>query len=182
MRGGIEPSSTAPQTAARRATGQGRAGGGGGRRGQGLAALIALVPLLASAQQSPEPTGFWLTEEETAVIEIRERAGTLRGRIHWIEPGGRRFDNENPDPDLHDRPLCGLEILSGFERNPDRSAEWRAGEIYAADEGKTYSARIRVRDPEELDLRGYVGISLFGRTQTWTRVRDDDYPRCEPPA
>lgn len=147
-----------------------------------LAALL-LTGLAApeSAAQGPDPTGLWLTEDETAVIAIQECPDGLCGEIHWLAEEGREYDDENPDPDLRDRPLCGLEILSGFERHPRRDYEWRDGEVYAADEGRTYSGRIRVEGADELELRGYRGVALIGRSQMWVRVSEDDYPRCEPP-
>ena len=153
----------------------------------GLATLLVALPALtpgsppAPPPVQPDPTGLWITEEETSVIRIQECDAGLCGDIHWLAPDARQFDTENRDRSLRDRPLCGLEILRDFEQNPDNPAEWRDGEVYAADDGRTYSARIRVQGPDELELRGYRGIALIGRSQTWVRVDQEDYPRCEPP-
>ncbi len=129
-----------------------------------------------------DPAGFWLTEEETAVVRIERCDEGLCGWIHWIDEGGRTVDDLNLDRSLRTRPLCGLRILSGFEQNPGNPAEWRGGEVYAADDGRTYSARIRMEAPDRMDLRGYRGITLLGRSQAWVRVPGDEYPRCEPSA
>jgi uncharacterized protein (DUF2147 family) len=158
-----------------------------------LAALLpaALVPAAlpppdpgpASAPvQEPAATGLWLIEAETAVIRIERCDEGICGAVHWIAEGGPVRDEQNPDPELRSRPLCGLRILEGFERNPDDATEWGGGELYAADEGSTYRGRIRVAGADRLDLRGYVGIPLFGRSQTWVRVSEEDFPACEPPS
>ncbi len=153
-----------------------------------LLAGCLLLPMGLTAVTSPvepdtlpDPTGLWLTEDENAVIAIEWCADTLCGTIHWMEAEAPGTDVENPDESLRDRPLCGLEILSGFTPNPDREGEWEDGEVYAADEGSTYSGRIRMEDPDRLELRGYRGITLFGRSQSWVRVDEEDFPRCTPP-
>lgn len=131
-----------------------------------------------------DPTGFWLVEDETAVIHIEECDAGICGLIHWLDPegDGEVYDVENPDEELRDRPLCGLEILRDFERDPDDPGRWEDGEIYAPDDGRTYSARVEVQGPDELEVRGYRGIALIGRSQTWTRVSPENFPECEPPA
>ena len=78
-----------------------------------------------------------------------------------------RLDAENPDPALRSRPLRGLVIMTGFRYEGD--GEWTGGRIYDPNSGNTYKGTIRVVDSITLKLRGYVGISLLGRTDTWTR-------------
>lgn len=147
-----------------------------------LATSLATPPAGPGANAVSDPTGFWLTEEETAVVRIERCDEGLCGWIHWIAEGGRTEDDLNVDRSMRTRPLCGLQILSGFEQNEGNPAEWRQGEVYAADDGRTYSARIRMEEVDRMDLRGYRGITLLGRSQTWTRVPGDDYPRCRPPS
>ncbi len=147
-----------------------------------LAASLAPPPAEPRAGAVTDPTGFWLTEEETAVVRIERCDEGLCGWIHWIAEGGRTVDDLNVDRSMRARPLCGLQILSGFEQNEGNPAEWRQGEVYAADDGRTYSARIRMEKADRMDLRGYRGITLLGRSQTWTRVPGDEYPSCRPPS
>ena len=132
----------------------------------------------------PDPTGLWLVEDETAVITIEECEAGLCGAIHWLDPEGEGevYDVENPDEELRERPLCGLEILRDFERDPDDPGHWEDGEIYAPDDGRTYSAQVTVQGSDELEVRGYRGIALIGRSQTWTRVSSEDFPECDPPS
>ena len=146
------------------------------------AALLLTAGPVAAQDGDLDPTGLWLTAAESAVVEIERCDDELCGRVYWLEDDAALYDEENPDRDLRDRPLCGLPILWGFEQNPDRPGEWRDGQVYAADDGNTYSARIRVQDAGELELRGYRGIALFGRSESWTRVSSDDFDRCEPPS
>ena len=71
-------------------------------------------------------------------------------------------DLHNPNPSLRGRPLCGLNIGTGFTRSAP-------GKLYDPTSGKTYKGSMTL-DGARLKLRGYVGISLFGRSETWTRV------------
>lgn len=139
------------------------------------------TPVLHLMPDTLDPSGLWLTEDSSAVIRIEDCGEELCGFIHWLPAQAPEFDRQNPDEDLQDRPLCGLPLLWGFTRNPDRSLEWKDGQLYAADEGNTYSGRIRLEDPDRLELRGYRGIPLFGRSQTWTRASPEAYPPCDPP-
>ncbi len=68
---------------------------------------------------------------------------------------------------MRNRPLIGLEILSGFEYAGD--GRWTGGTIYDPDNGKTYRCKLRFVDRDTLEVRGYIGISLIGRTEVWKR-------------
>ncbi len=137
-----------------------------------LAVLVAAaVPPGARAQQPPI-LGRWLSQSGKGVIEIYRCAEKLCGKLIWIaEPirdGAPATDRNNPDPALRQRPLCGLVMLGGFV--PIETNRWGEGWIYSPENGKTYRAQMRIDGPNVLKLRGYVGIPLFGETQTWTRA------------
>ena len=87
-------------------------------------------------------------------------------------PSEREFDDRNPDPALRSRPLDGLAIMTGFEYAGD--GRWQNGTVYDPNSGKTYKCSITLIDDNTLKLRGYIGIALFGRSETWTR--DDPDP------
>lgn len=148
-----------------------------------VAALLGGVFAFAAgqAEAAPDPRGFWLTENERSIIELYDCESGLCGRIAWIIEGGMQYDTANPDDSLHDRPLCGLDILRDFQPDSRDDAKWVDGEIYKADDGDVYSARLRMVAEDVLDVRGFVGISLFGSSQDWTRVSADDFERCAPP-
>jgi uncharacterized protein (DUF2147 family) len=141
--------------------------------------VLALGPMAVADSPAPAaPLGRWLTESKRGVIEIYRCGEALCGRLVWmIEPvrrGAPALDDNNPEPALRQRRLCGLTMLGGF-----RAAEpghWEEGWIYDPDSGKTYHATLAL-DGEALHLRGYVGIPLFGETQTWTRP-DPRYGSC----
>jgi uncharacterized protein (DUF2147 family) len=125
------------------------------------------------------PTGLWLTENQRSVIDLHQCPGSkeLCGKIHWIIKDGMQFDTKNPDESKHTRPMCGLTILTGLKMNQDGT--WSGGKVYKADEGDTYDAKLEVLSPTKLEMRGFAGISMFGKTQTWTKVSGKDYPRCK---
>lgn len=135
----------------------------------------------ANAQEVYNPTGYWLTENERAVIYVKECDAGLCGSIHWIIEGGMQFDKFNPDINRQKDPLCRRQIMSGFSQNAQNPNKWGGGEIYKADEGDTYNANLTVLSEDKMKLRGYVGISLLGKTQTWTRVSNENYSQCRQP-
>ncbi len=83
--------------------------------------------------------------------------------------GKPEIDDKNPDQNLAKRPVIGLEILKGFTYSND--GVWEGGTIYDPKTGKTYSCKISMIDPNQIHVRGFVGISILGRTETWSRVR-----------
>ena len=128
------------------------------------------LPALASSAE-----GDWLTQNKRSVIHTYECDEGLCGKIHWIIEGGMQHDTKNPVMKDRTRPMCGLKILWGFEKD---GSDWDSGKIYKADEGDTYSANIEIKDENTLSLRGYIGIPLFGKSQEWKRVSPDDYKEC----
>lgn len=124
-------------------------------------------------QVSKDPRRVWLTQDGKAKVKIESCPGnsrTLCGSIVWLkepknERGEEKQDVNNPDESLRNRPLMGLHMLKNFHQQGD---EWVDGEIYNPKNGKTYSCTMYVNEQGQLDLRGYVGIKLFGETQIWT--------------
>ena len=94
------------------------------------------------------------------------------GKIIWLknptENGKQRIDGNNPDKKKRSNPITGLVMLKDFEF--DGNDEWDGGDIYDPESGKTYSSYMYLKDSNTLKVRGYVGISLLGRTETWTRT------------
>ncbi len=117
------------------------------------------------AQSAQNILGVWLSETKESKIEMYQQGDELFGKIVWVKTDGIK-DTKNPDPKLRSRPLLGLVILTNF-KNAGSDA-WDNGKIYDPLSGKTYSCNFKLVD-KKLKIRGYVGISLFGRTSTWTR-------------
>ncbi|HTY00279.1 MAG TPA: DUF2147 domain-containing protein [Bacteroidota bacterium] len=142
-----------------------------------VSSLVFLCALSGSTARAQDSTaakkilGEWLTAEGTSKIEIYKEGEEYCGRISWLkEPerdGKPRVDDKNPDEKLRSRPLIGLVILRGFSF--DGEDQWTGGKIYDPKSGNDYSAKMTLKDDHTLNLRGYVLMPLFGRTETWTR-------------
>ncbi len=152
----------------------------------GTAAVLAAThPLPAPAQQAgagaaaaavpadATPVGLWKTiDDETkqpkALVRVSEQAGVLSGRIEKL------FDPSNPNPvceactdDRKDRPIVGMTIVTGVKKFDDH---WGDGKILDPKTGKIYSVRMTPVDGgRKLEVRGFIGFALLGRTQTWLR-------------
>lgn len=136
-------------------------------------ALLLLLPALSFAQQADAILGNWLNEEKDAKINIfRTTSGKYAGRLVWIknalEDDGKtpRKDSKNPDSKLRDRELQNLIILTGFSYD---DGQWEDGKIYDPKSGKTYSSKMKLKNGS-LEIRGYVGVSMLGRTTVWTKA------------
>lgn len=121
--------------------------------------------------------GEWMTEGKhgKAKVTIEERDGKFYGAISWMEnpndeSGGPRKDVNNPDPAKREQAYVGMEVMGGFEF--DGKYKWEGGKAYDPDNGKSYKGNIKMPNIDKLKLRGYVGVSALGRTETWRRAKD----------
>lgn len=120
--------------------------------------------------------GTWQTGSGNARVEIYKNANNYQGKIIWlsepIDPATNKpkTDTKHPNTKLHTRPLMGLVNLWGFSYD-EKEGNWENGHIYDPKTGKEYKCTITSKDKNTLDVRGYIGISLIGRTDTWTRVK-----------
>ena len=134
-----------------------------------LGACVLLGARVGRAQTRPIE-GNWRSPTGS-VIKVYRCAETECLKIMQVEkdaPSG--VDGKNPDPKLQTRPLCGLEIGSGFKPAEDgRSAE--GGSLYDPKSGRTYRGSLTA-DGDVLKLRGYVGVKMFGRNEEWSRVKE----------
>jgi uncharacterized protein (DUF2147 family) len=143
------------------------------------AALLALVLTTAAAAAGAQatPVGLWKTIDdksrtERALVRITETAGVLSGRVEKVlaadaVPGARC---DKCDDDRKDQPMLGLEVVRGVKKS-DSDNLWDGGTILDAAEGKIYKVRLQTADGgRKLEVRGYIGMPLLGRTQTWLRV------------
>ncbi|WP_233840842.1 DUF2147 domain-containing protein [Dyella sp. 2HG41-7] len=153
-----------------------------------LLMLLCCASAHALAQEaktySPSPSaivGDWLVESRDAVIRIQQIGNQYQGYIVWQlhdtygpedgpELNGKIVtDRKNPDPALRSRTLDGLPLLTSLRFEPDKT-RWIDGRIYNADNGRTYNCLVRMLGPNRLQLRGFIGISLFGGNTVWSRV------------
>ena len=136
-------------------------------------ALLALLGLLAVSRAADVPPveGTWLSGDGDGWIEITLAGNGLSGVIKGSPNGSDDRpdrDEKNPDPALRGRPLTGLELFAGFAWDGD--GRWTGGTIYDPNSGRTYRCIITWVDENTLKVRGYVGVPMLGRTDTWTRV------------
>ena len=140
-----------------------------------VVALTVAAALMVSTAwaDNASPVGLWRNVDDVsgkprALIRITESNGTLQGKIEKVF----RASNENPrcekcEGALRNAPIIGLVILSGLKKD---GAEYVGGQILDPDNGKTYSSRLRLANSgKTLDVRGYIGVSMLGRSQIWER-------------
>jgi uncharacterized protein (DUF2147 family) len=141
----------------------------------GKVAATVLLLLGASfgvrAQSADAITGVWQTHgDKPAKIQIYASAGQYYGKIiallYTPADGKPVVDINNPDAAKRSQPVVGLVLLKAFKFDKD---EWNSGQVYDPESGKTYSCVLSLKDANTLKVRGYVGISMFGRTEVWTR-------------
>lgn len=140
--------------------------------------LAATVPMWAGGD---DILGTWLNQKQDANIEIFKCGNDYCGKIVWLKvptypadskegtPGTPKIDTKNPDATLKKRPIMGLQIMNGLQFTG--GSVWKNGKIYDPDSGNTYNAKATLVSHDQLDLRGFVGFSLFGRTEKWTRAK-----------
>ena len=129
----------------------------------------------ASRPLAAPPIGRWYAEGGAAQVDVSDCGGKLCGRVAWLrspydENGCEVLDRYNPDHALRHRPVIGLEIVRGLAPSPGSGTVWEGGTVYDPGSGNTYSASLSVVDDNRIELRGFVGIPLIGRTTRWVRV------------
>ncbi len=138
-----------------------------------LASVLTTLLVATLAANASEITGFWLDEERRAtVVEIRPCQSGLCGYIAWMRKplsnGEPKRDTANPDPAARRRPLCGLQLLGGFQ--PAGSNEWHDGWVYNPRNGKRYAAKLEYLGNDLLRMRGYVWLPILGGHRDWIRL------------
>ena len=135
-----------------------------------MAALMAVTPARAQSAAAGSPDGIWLTQAGDAKIRVSRCSGGICGVVVWLkEPidpltGKPQVDDKNPNPALAKRPIIGLSLFSGMR--PTGPNQW-SGQIYNADDGKTYASKISVTGPATLKVEGCVGALCGG--EDWSR-------------
>lgn len=166
-----------------------------------LSAALFVAPFALRAQTSaPVPTpappagdpadaivGVWRTEptdQGYAHVRVTRDGDRYRGEIITLSKplfaasegpeweGKPKVDRNNPVGGKQSRPIIGLTIVWDFKhKGPGR---WEGGKIYDPENGKTYKAKIRLQDDGTLDVRGFIGFSLLGRTTRWQPTKGSD--------
>lgn len=109
-----------------------------------------------------------MTDKNEGMVEISKRNSKYYGKLIWTKTAGK-LDENNPDEKQRKDKLAGKEILKDFEFDGDDT--WHKGTIYDPKNGKTYNCKITSDEKGNLNVRGYIGISLIGRTTFWVKVK-----------
>lgn len=132
-----------------------------------LLCSLLLFGFIFAAGNGIEKT--WYNQEKDGKILIYHENGLFFGKIVWLkeptENGKPKLDKNNPDSKLAKQHLLGTVIMKNFTRKSE--TEFINGTIYDPKNGKTYSCKMTLKG-NILDVRGYIGIPMFGRTTTWT--------------
>lgn len=139
-------------------------------------ASIACVLAFTAVHAEPTPVGRWRTVDDAtgkvkAVVNIVENGGVLSGRIEQIFDADPAWNGRclSCRDERKDQPVLGMVILSNLRKD---GAEFTGGKILDPENGNVYRCKLRVTaDGQKLEVRGFIGISLFGRTQVWVRER-----------
>ncbi len=129
---------------------------------------------LSTAQNNTDITGIWLTPENRSAIQIYKTGNCYEGKIIWEKNpydknGNPNKDIHNPNPRLRQKLLKGLVIMKNicFDKKNNKGH----GTVYNVENGKTYKINIELADKNTLEVRGYIGISLIGKTSVWKRKK-----------
>ena len=141
-----------------------------------LAATLILAAGWAAAQSTP--VGLWKTiddktKKERSLVRIADNGGVLSGRIEKrLDPDAKADDVcDKCSDDRKGKPLQGLEIIRGVKKSDSDDKRWDGGRILDPEDGADYKVRLTPADGgRKLEVRGYIGAPLLGRTQTWIRV------------
>ena len=141
-----------------------------------VATTLCLVSHLALAQATP--VGTWktiddATKKEKSLVRIVDSGGVLSGKIEKLLDPATAADAvcDKCSDDRKDKPILGLTIITGVKKSASADDLWDGWHILDPNDGKVYKVRLSPVDGgKKLEVRGYIGMPLLGRTQTWLRV------------
>jgi uncharacterized protein (DUF2147 family) len=130
---------------------------------------------LAQSKDADKLVGVWQPSDGRSYMKIDKIGNKFYGRVVWLkepneEDGTPRLDKNNPDESLRSTPLKGYRVMKDLVYN-ETEKMWMDGTIYDPKNGTTYNCKIELTDDNKLDVRGFVGAAVFGRTDVWTRLQ-----------
>ncbi len=131
----------------------------------------ALLLFASVLPASPVFEGRWYTPDKS-LVQVHPCSGGAGLCLELIgvgNPAAPKTDAQNPDASLRARPLCGLEIGSGFV---PQGQEAKGGKLYDPESGRTYSGSMKLDSTDVLKLHGFIGVAVLGRTEVWRRAAD----------
>ena len=142
-----------------------------------LLGIVFLICTIKTHSQNKEDTilGKWESTEKNLIVQVYKQDNTFKARIVWFYDEidtalvNTRLDEKNPDKALQSRKIIGLDVLSGLVYNP-RQNKWTGGKIYDTHSGKTWNATVRLTSPDLMNVRGFYGVRLLGKTLNFKRL------------
>ncbi|HOM12202.1 MAG TPA: DUF2147 domain-containing protein [Rubrivivax sp.] len=141
-----------------------------------LFAGLLLAAAAGGALAQATPAGLWKTidddtKAEKSLVRVTESAGVFTGKVEKILTDKTDAKCTECSDERKGQPVQGMVILRDIKPDPDDKSQWIGGDILDPNNGKVYKVRIRAADGgKKLEVRGYIGTPLLGRTQTWIRV------------
>ncbi|MDB5191663.1 MAG: hypothetical protein JWQ96_1226 [Segetibacter sp.] len=140
-----------------------------------IISMLLIHPFVKAGERPDAILGVWQNGTGKGQIQIFKHDGKYYGKIIWMkQPNGKdgrpRIDVKNSNKDLRTKPLLGKIMLRDFEYDHN-DQEWQNGKVYNPEDGKEYSCYMRMKDNNTLSVRGYLGFSWIGKTDTWQRVK-----------
>ena len=135
--------------------------------------LIFFVLVSFNTNNADAILGIWSNGTNKGHLQLYKQNGKYYGKIIWLqqpydETGKPKVDKNNPDDNFRNQHLLGMVMLRDFRYE---DGEWTDGKIYNPEDGKEYQCNMKLKDRKTLTIRGYIGFSLFGKTEKFTRVR-----------
>ena len=134
-----------------------------------VALVLAALAAATSTSFAADPTGTWLSQDGDSKIKITHCGQAICGNLAWLKQpndanGKPKLDANNADAGKRNRPVLGVPVILGMK--PDGADKW-SGQVYNAEDGKTYSGSFTLAGANKAEIKGCVAIIC--KTRTWTR-------------
>ena len=143
-----------------------------------IALALSLLSLNVWAKEL-SPVGYWKTIDDVtgqpkSIVQIYEAPNhALKGKVVRLFKDPERLCTAC-EGEQHNKPIVGLQVMNQLKRSAENKNEWIGGDILDPKSGKMYHCSIKISEKgQQLNVRGYIGLPLFGRTQTWVRVENE---------
>jgi uncharacterized protein (DUF2147 family) len=136
-------------------------------------ANAATAAWAGGAAAAPRLEGFWMDSDGEVIIEVAACSSGRCAKVSWLKqpfgPDGTLLrDYKNSDPKLATRLVCGMDIISGFEKQTDGT--WGGAKVYVPDLGMSFTGKAEVLSETQIKVTGFVVLPLFGSSEVWSRV------------
>lgn len=135
-----------------------------------VALAVSVAALVSSPAHAADPTGLWLSQDGDVKMKVSHCGNAICGNIAWLkhpndDSGKPKMDKNNADASKRNRPVMGSAII--LPMKADGADKW-SGQVYNAEDGKTYSGSFTLSGPSKADLKGCVAIIC--KSKSWTRT------------